>query len=96
MAWTSFTSSAKKIDFNAASNKDRIHPTQKPVYLYRWILGRYAKQGMKILDTHGGSHTSAIACDMEGFALDICEIYEEYFKTGLKAFDDYKRQLKLF
>jgi len=95
MAWTSFKNGAK-IYNKTAMQKDRIHPTQKPIDLYRWTLQKYASEGMKILDTHGGSHTHAIACDMEGFDLDICEIDEDYFKSGLAAFDYYKRQLKLF
>jgi site-specific DNA-methyltransferase (adenine-specific) len=73
-----------------------IHPTQKPMHLYRWLLLNYAKQGDKILDTHGGSMTNAIACDMEGFDLDICEIDKEYFDNGLNSYNEYKRQLKLF
>ena len=73
-----------------------IHPTQKPVQLYRWLLKNYAKQGDKILDTHGGSCSIAIACDMEGFTLDIVEIDQDYFNDGLNAFDEYKLQLKLF
>jgi len=56
----------------------------------------YGTKGMKILDTHGGSFNHAKACDMEGFALDICEIDEEYYNNGLKAYDEYKRQTKLF
>jgi len=78
------------------NNADRIHPTEKPIKLYRWILQNYAKEGFKILDTHGGSHTNAIACDMEGFDLDICEIDGNYFKSGLNAFDNYKKQSTLF
>ena len=74
----------------------KIHPTQKPIMLYRWLLQNYAKQGDKILDTHGGSMTHAIACDMEGYTLDIIEIDKDYFSDGLKAFDNYKRQLTLF
>lgn len=74
----------------------KIHPTQKPIMLYRWLLQNYAKQGDKILDTHGGSMTHAIACDMEGYTLDIIEIDKDYFSDGLKAFDNYKRQLILF
>ncbi len=74
----------------------KIHPTQKPVALYRWLLQNYANQGDKILDTHGGSMTHAIACDMEGYTLDIIEIDKDYFSDGLKAFDNYKRQLILF
>jgi len=78
------------------SDPNRIHVTQKPVKLYRWILHNYATIGMNILDTHGGSFTNAVACDMEGFELDIIEIDKKYFKDGLKAFDVYKSQTKLF
>jgi len=104
LAWLSWL---QKIDFvnitwhgmlqqNMKNKEERIHPTQKPIDLYRWTLLNYAKPGMKILDTHGGSMTHAIACDMEGFELDICEIDKDYFTAGLQAFDNYKRQLKLF
>lgn len=100
LAWTSYNGALRKITkswvgANAKDRLERIHPTQKPIYLYRWILNRLAKEGFKILDTHGGSMSSAIACDMEGFALDICEIDAEYFDAGLKRFDEYKKQLKL-
>jgi site-specific DNA-methyltransferase (adenine-specific) len=101
LAWTSFNIAAKKVKipycgFIGLKGKKRTHPTEKPIKLYRWTLLNFAEKGMKILDTHGGSMTHAIACDMEGFALDICEIDEEYFYSGLKAFDEYKQQLKLF
>ena len=96
MAWSSFSSSAKKYDFNAAANKDRIHPTQKPTDLYRWILKNYAKAGDTILDTHGGSMSSAIACHMEGFELDICELDKEYFDAAVNRFKIYEQQQKLF
>ena len=95
LAWTSFKSTCKKYD-KSPNQLDRTHPTQKPIDLYRKTLVLFATKGMKILDTHGGSMTIARACDMEGFALDICEIDEEYFNNGLKAFDNYKRQLTLF
>ena len=78
------------------NNANRIHPTQKPIKLYRWALQNYAKNGMKILDTHGGSMTNAIACDMEGYDLDICEINKEYFNNGVKAFNEYKKQQTMF
>lgn len=81
---------------NKKLNEKRIHPTQKPVKLYRWMLSEYATAGMKILDTHGGSMSSAIACDMEEFDLDICEIDKDYFTAGVKRFNEYKRQLTLF
>lgn len=74
----------------------RIHPTQKPVQLYKWLLRNYAKQGDKIIDTHLGSGSSAIAaydfgCDFVG-----CEIDKEYFDAAKKRFDIYKMQQKLF
>lgn len=96
MAWSSIQSPAKMFRFSVLKEQNKIHPTQKPVALYRWILQRYAKQGDRILDTHGGSMSSAIACDMEGFDLDICEIDKDYFDAGVKRFNDYKKQLKLF
>ena len=95
MAWTSFKNGAK-IYKKTAMQQDRIHPTQKPIDLYRWTLKRYAKKGMKILDTHGGSMTIAKACDMEGYDLDICEIDKDYFKNGVNAFNEYKKQGRLF
>ena len=95
MAWTSFKNGAK-IYKKTAMQQDRIHPTQKPIDLYRWTLNRYAEEGNKILDTHGGSMTIAKACDMEGFDLDICEIDKEYFDNGVYAYKQYKRQTTLF
>ena len=96
-AWTNIKKPAKLYKYLHAQNTDeRIHPTQKPVNLYRWLLQNYAKPEFKILDTHGGSMTIAKACDMEGFNIDICEIDEKYFNSGVAAFDYHKRQLKLF
>jgi site-specific DNA-methyltransferase (adenine-specific) len=70
----------------------KIHPTQKPVALYKWLLKNYAKPGDKILDTHGGSMSIAIACDIMGFDLDLYEIDEDYFKAGKERFERHKRQ----
>ncbi len=103
LAWTSFNKVARQFDFryfgglegNSKSDK-KIHPTQKPVALYRWLLQNYAKEGDKILDTHGGSMSIAIACDMEGFELDICELDKDYFNAAIKRFKNYKEQLTLF
>ena len=86
----------KRVQEMNAKDNGKIHPTQKPVQLYRWLLQAYAYPHQKILDTHGGSMSSAIACDMEGYDLDICEIDKEYFDAGVKRFNEYKRQLKLF
>lgn len=89
MAWTSFTSSAKKYDFNAAANRDRIHPTQKPVKLYEWLLVNYAKPNDKILDTHIGSASIAIAVDnvnkIEKMNLTLtgCELDKEYYDAAM-------------
>jgi len=97
LAYTSFDRALKMFTYwNGNNGIAKIHPTQKPVQLYRWLLQNYAKPGQTILDTHGGSMSSAIACDMEGFDLDICELDKEYFDTGVKRFKEYKRQLKLF
>lgn len=65
----------------------RIHPTQKPIALYKWLLQNYAKPGNKILDTHGGSMSIAIACYDLGFDLDLCELDPDYFKAGKERFD---------
>lgn len=78
MAWTSFDTPASLFRFDNRTG-DKIHPTQKPVQLYRWLLHKYAKGDWKILDTHIGSGSSAIACYMEGHELVGCEINEEYF-----------------
>jgi len=104
LAWTSFNSAVRKFTWkwqgmlqqNMAAKEHRIHPTQKPVSLYRWLLTNYAKPGQTILDTHGGSFSSAIACWHEGYDLDICEIDEEYFKAACERFERETRQQKLF
>ncbi|MBT3209120.1 MAG: site-specific DNA-methyltransferase [Bacteroidetes bacterium] len=81
---------------NMKNKQKRIHPTEKPIQLYRWLLQNYAKEGDKILDTHGGSGSIAIACNIEGFDLDICEIDKDYFEASKKRFNIHKSQLKLF
>jgi site-specific DNA-methyltransferase (adenine-specific) len=75
---------------------ERIHPTQKPVSLYTWLLLNYAKEGYKILDTHGGSQSSRIACFNLGFELDILELDKDYFDRANKRFEQHKKQLTLF
>jgi site-specific DNA-methyltransferase (adenine-specific) len=78
-------------------NKEtRIHPTQKPVALYKWILDKYAKQGDKILDTHLGSGSIAIACHDYGFDLTACELDKEYFDKAMQRIDAHMLQQKLF
>ena len=94
-AWTSFDSPArlKKINSN---NTNRIHPTQKPVALYKWLLDNYAKQGDKILDTHMGSGSIAIACHQMGFDLTACELDKDYYESALKRIELNIRQKSLF
>jgi site-specific DNA-methyltransferase (adenine-specific) len=104
LAWLSWLN---KIDFfeltwhgmlqHDMKNKEtRIHPTQKPVALYKWILDKYAKQGDKILDTHGGSMSIAIACHDYGFELDLCELDAEYYAKGVERVQNHVKQLKMF
>ncbi len=92
MAWTSFSSSAKKDDKHP-SQQFRIHPTQKPTDLYKWVLSRYAKAGDKILDTHVGSASSLIACHQLGFAVVGCELDEEYFALAQQRIKEETAQL---
>jgi site-specific DNA-methyltransferase (adenine-specific) len=104
LAWLSFQNKIDFVDYtwhgmlqqNMKNKEIRQHPTQKPIDLYRWILQKYAKAGDTILDTHGGSMSSAIACDMEGFELDICEMDKEYFDKAVQRFKIYEQQQKLF
>ena len=94
LAYTSFDSVTKRFEYSS-SRKDGIHPTQKPVALYQWLLKNYAKQGDKILDTHLGSGSSAIACDIMGFDFVGIEIDEDYYKAALDRFNRHKQQLTL-
>jgi len=75
---------------------NKIHPTQKPVELYKWLLKNYAKEGDKIIDTHGGSMSIAIACHDMKFDLDLCELDKDYFEAGKKRLEKHQTQLNLF
>lgn len=78
-------------------NKEiRIHPTQKPVKLYEWLLLNYAKEGDRILDTHLGSGSIAIACHNLGFDLTASELDKDYFKAAIKRIKEHKAQQRLF
>ena len=96
-AWTSFTSVAKCIPidhFGAhTADKYKIHPTQKPVKLYEWLLQRYAKPGDKILDTHVGSASSLIACYEMGFDYIGFELDPDYYKAANERLEAFKTQL---
>ena len=73
-----------------------IHPTQKPICLYKWLLDKYANPGDKILDTHLGSGSIAIACHDYGFDLTACELDEEYFNKAMERIKNHTNQTKLF
>lgn len=83
MAWTSLDLPSKIFRYSVRKNRNKIHPTQKPVELYEWILKLFAKKGDKILDTHLGSGTIAIACQNQGFDLTACEISFDYYQKAL-------------
>jgi site-specific DNA-methyltransferase (adenine-specific) len=95
MAWGSFDKCARiyKLFPNQA---DRIHPTQKPIGLYKWILDRFAKEGDKILDTHLGSGSIAIACHDYKFDLTACELDKDYYDAAVKRLQQHQAQTKLF
>ena len=103
LAWTSFQRAAKIFMYaknggsrTAAALADIIHPTQKPVQLYKWLLKNYAEKDFKILDTHLGSGSSAIASYYFGCEFTGIEIDEEYFNSAVKRFDHETRQQTLF
>ncbi len=87
---------SKIFKLRAAGQESRIHPTQKPVALYEWLLRNYAKPGDKILDTHLGSGSSRIAAYNLGFDFVGCEIDEDYFKAQEERFAAHTAQVSLF
>jgi site-specific DNA-methyltransferase (adenine-specific) len=95
-AFSSIQSPAKIFRYSVLSEQNKIHPTQKPVALYKWILDKYAKQGDKIFDSHLGSMSIAIACHDYGFELDGCELDPEYYEKGIQRVKSHISQLKLF
>lgn len=95
MAWTSFDSVARIFKFDNRTG-DKIHPTQKPVALYEWLLSKYAKSGDKILDTHLGSGSIAVACQTLGFELTGCELNKSYFQSSVKRIEANAQQASLF
>jgi len=104
LAWTSFKTAVRNFKFrwNGMLQKDmknkefRIHPTQKPKALYKWLLQNYAKEGDKILDTHLGSGSIAIACHEMGFDLTGCELDKDYFQAMLKRIETETAQQDMF
>ena len=100
MAFTSFKRGLKMYRLSSKhgtkGGKDKIHPTQKPIKLYEWILDNYAKPNDKILDTHLGSGSIAIACHDYGFELTACELDKEYYDKAIQRIKNHVSQQKLF
>ena len=96
-AWTSFSGANKIFRYSAYLNKnEKFPPTQKPPQLYKWLLDKYAKQGDKILDTHLGSGSIAIACHDYGFELTACELDVEYYEKAIQRIKNHTSQQSLF
>ena len=97
-AWTSFDCPSKlfRLRNNQHDLGGRIHPTQKPIKLYEWLLTNYANQGDKILDTHGGSFSSAIACNNLGFDFTGMELDEHYYKASIERITNANKQIRMF
>jgi site-specific DNA-methyltransferase (adenine-specific) len=98
LAWQNIKGTTRMFRWHHFSGErtTKIHPTEKPVALYKWILDKYAKQGDKILDTHLGSGSIAIACHDYGFELTACELDKEYYDAAIKRINNHISQQKLF
>ena len=94
-AWSSFEGANKIFRKSVQDEQNKIHPTQKPVALYNWLLTNYAKKGQRILDTHLGSGSSAIAAHYFGVDFVGCELDKDYFEAAKARFDMATRQLAL-
>lgn len=95
LAYTSFKR-ALKMYTKWSGGANKIHPTQKPVKLYEWLLMNYAKEGDKILDTHLGSGSIALACHNLNFDLTACELDTEYYNAAMKRLKQHQQQLTMF
>jgi len=102
LAWTNFQTAVRKVMWrwhgmlqqDMKHKEERIHPTQKPVALYKWLLHNYAKKDDKILDTHTGSASSIIACEWMGFEYVGFEIDKEYYEASLKRLEKEREKMK--
>ena len=103
LAWSSFNCVLRKFTYdwigfgylNNPQRQKKIHPTEKPIQLYEWLLMNYAKEGDKILDTHLGSGSIALACHNLGYDLTACELDKEYFEASQKRLKQHQAQLRI-
>tara|TARA_R100001510_G_scaffold5672_1_gene4513 strand:- start:41 stop:670 length:630 start_codon:yes stop_codon:yes gene_type:complete len=97
LAYSSFNRPTRVVNINRVDllKQNTIHPTEKPVRLYQWVLDNYAKDGDKILDTHLGSGSIAIACHNLGFDLIACELDKEYYESAIKRLKQHQSQLRI-
>lgn len=100
LAWTSFNKVARQLDYRYYGNlegdssaSEKLHPTQKPIKLYKWLLTNYAKEGDLILDTHVGSASSLTACHELGFDAVGFELDEDYYKASLARLQAVQKQV---
>ena len=104
LAYTSFDTSVRNFKWrwngmlqqNMKNKQKRIHPTEKPIQLYEWLLMNYAKDGYRILDTHLGSGSIAIACHNLGYDLTACELDKDYYDAAMKRIEQHKAQIRMF
>ena len=97
LAFTSFNRALRSYKYHLQMDRTkRFHPTQKPVKLYEWLLMNYAKEGDKILDTHLGSGSIAIACYNLGYDLTACELDTDYYEAAIKRIGIHKAQIRMF
>ncbi len=95
-AWSSIQKPAKMWSLSVQKEKNKIHPTQKPIQLYEWLLMNNAEKEFKILDTHLGSGSIAIACHNLGFDLTACELDKEYYDKAMERIKNHTSQQSLF
>jgi len=104
LAWTSFKTAVRQFRFqwqgfiqgDMKNKQKRIHPTQKPIQLYQWIFDKYAKKDWRILDTHLGSGSSAIAAHDSGLDFVGIELDADYFQAAKERLETHQQQLRLF
>jgi len=98
LAYSSFQRATRVVNINRVDllKQNTIHPTEKPIRLYQWLLDNYAEKGDKILDTHLGSGSIALACHNLGYDLTACELDKEYYDAAIKRIENHKAQQRLF